>query len=57
MKKISVEKNRVEFREASLPRYEFGSGGIELSRAFGIGSCRTIARKELDCEKEISCVS
>jgi hypothetical protein len=28
----------VEFRDATLPGYEPGSGGIELSRACGIGS-------------------
>jgi hypothetical protein len=30
MKKSSVEKSRVEFRDASLPGYEFGNRGIEL---------------------------
>jgi hypothetical protein len=40
IKKTSVEKSRVEFRDASLPGYELGSRGIELS-------CRIIARKEL----------
>jgi hypothetical protein len=29
----------VEFRDASLPGYGFGSRGIELSQVFGIGSC------------------
>jgi hypothetical protein len=56
IKKSSVEKNWVEFRDASLPGYELGSKGIELSRVFGIGSCRTMARKELGCEKKTSCV-
>jgi hypothetical protein len=27
----------VEFRDGSLPEYELGSRGIELSRVFGIG--------------------
>jgi hypothetical protein len=31
IKKSSVEKRRVEFRDASLPGYERGSRGIELS--------------------------
>jgi hypothetical protein len=30
IKKSSVEKNGVEFREASLPEYELGSREIEL---------------------------
>jgi hypothetical protein len=40
------------FRDVSLPGYEFGSRGIELNRVFGIGSCRMMARKELDCSKK-----
>jgi hypothetical protein len=31
IKKNSVEKRWVEFRDASLPGYELGSRGIELS--------------------------
>jgi hypothetical protein len=31
IQKGSVEKNRVEFRDASPPGYELGSRGIELS--------------------------
>jgi hypothetical protein len=27
----------VVFRDVSLPLYEIGSGGIELSRVFGVG--------------------
>jgi hypothetical protein len=48
IKNSSVERSRVEFREANLPGYELGSRGIELSRVFGIGSCRIMARNELD---------
>jgi hypothetical protein len=51
--KNSVEKNSVEFRDASLPGYEFESRRIELSRASGIGS-RRMARKELGDEKKTS---
>jgi hypothetical protein len=31
IKKSSVKKSRVEFRDPSLPGYEVGSRGIELS--------------------------
>jgi hypothetical protein len=31
IKKCSVEKNRVEFRDASLPGYELGNRGIALN--------------------------
>jgi hypothetical protein len=52
IKKSSAEKNRVEFRDASLPGYELGSRGIELSRVFGIGSYGIMARKELGSAKK-----
>jgi hypothetical protein len=42
-----VEKCRVEFRDDSLPGYALA---IELNGVFGIGSCRIMARNELDCE-------
>jgi hypothetical protein len=44
-----------EFLDATLPGYELGSRGIELSRVFGIGSCG-MARKELGREKKTSYV-
>jgi hypothetical protein len=34
MKKTSIEKNRVEFRDAILPEYELWSKEIELSWQF-----------------------
>jgi hypothetical protein len=45
----------VQLRDESLPGYELGSRGIELSRVFGTGSCRIMAGQELGCEKKTSC--
>jgi hypothetical protein len=39
-----------------MPVYECGNRGVEMSRSFGIDSCRIMAREELGCEKETSCV-
>jgi hypothetical protein len=46
----------VELQDANLPGYELGSRGFELSRVFGVGSCREMARRELDGEKNTSYV-
>jgi hypothetical protein len=58
IKKNSNEQHIVESRvsAASPPGYELRSRGIEFSRVFGIGSCRIMARKELDGDKKTSCV-
>jgi hypothetical protein len=47
---------RVEFRDVGVPGYELASRGIELSRVFGIGSCRIMAKEELGGAKKTSCV-
>jgi hypothetical protein len=49
--KSSVEKNRVEFRDASLPGYELGSGGTEVS-----WQLQNNGKKGLGCETKTSCV-
>jgi hypothetical protein len=52
--KGAVSCNRVEFRDVSLPGYELGSRGNELSRVFGTGSYKTMIRKWVRRRKEDS---
>jgi hypothetical protein len=51
-----TEEWRVEFRDASLTRFELVSRGIELGQVFEICSGRVRARNELGSEKKSSCV-
>jgi hypothetical protein len=51
VKKSSVEKNLVEFRDASLQGYELGSRGIELSWQFQNNDKKGIRR----CKEEFMC--
>jgi hypothetical protein len=52
IKKSSVEKNRVEFREASLPGHELWIRGIELN-----WQLQNNDKNELRCEKNTSYVN
>jgi hypothetical protein len=64
IKKSSIEKNRVEFRDASLPGYELGSRGIPLSWQLqnngkkGIRRCKEDFMRDLkwqyDCYKSVA---
>jgi hypothetical protein len=55
LKKNAVEENGVKLRDVSLPGYELGSRGIELSPVFGTGICIIMARKKLGCKKDFMC--
>jgi hypothetical protein len=42
----------VEFRDAILPGYELGSGGVESSRVFRVGSWQNNGKKGIRRRKE-----
>jgi hypothetical protein len=42
-----------KFEDASLPSYEIGRRENEVSRAFKIGSCKIMARNEVDGAKTL----
>jgi hypothetical protein len=56
IKKSSVEKNWVQFRDASLPGWVLEQLDIELRESAVEGDWEEMARRELGCEKETSYV-
>jgi hypothetical protein len=54
--KKRVQLRRMESSFETPGSEDMSLGAEELSRVFGIGSCRIMARKEFDCDKKTSCV-